>query len=281
MSPFMSSPLIKALQVLGLALLWPQSGMAQTALPAPSAEVQQALAKPFVVVNDEVQPTAQAEVLFREQIARGASSSPGLREAVRQSLIDQALMVQAARADGIDRQPLVQAQMTLASQAALVSLWQQKFLADHPITEAALQQEYKLQMAQMGPQELLIRHIVVADESLAQGLIQRIQQGASLGDLATEHSTDLDSKAQAGVVGWVPENQLVPEVAAVMRQMKPEQLWSSPVRTAQGWHVLNLQQRRPWVAPELEKLRPQLLEQLAQKTIAEKLQSLRQKALIR
>jgi peptidyl-prolyl cis-trans isomerase C len=255
--------------------------MAQTVLPAPSAAVLQALTQPFVVVNGLVQSTAHAEVLYREQVASGVASSPELRESVRQTLINQALMLQAAQADGIDLQPLVQAQMALASQTALVRLWQQKYLADHPITDEALQQAYQQQIAQMGPEELLIRHIVVADESLAQQLIQRIQQGAPMNDLATEHSKDPDSKAQGGLVGWVPEKQLVPEVAAIIRQMKPQQLWSKPVPTAQGWHVLSLQDRRPWVAPSMEKLRPQLLEQLSQKSIATKLQELRDKALIR
>eukprot|EP01034_Spumella_vulgaris_P024520 gene24520-30874_t len=264
---------------LSLALASPL--MAQTVLPAPSAEVLQALTKPFVVVNGLVQSTAHAEVLYREQVASGVASSPELRESVRQTLINQSLMMQAAQADGIDLQPLVQAQMALASQTALVRLWQQKYLADHPITDEALQQAYQQQMAQMGPEELLIRHIVVAEESLAQQLIQRIQQGAPMNDLATEHSKDPDSKAQGGLVGWVPEKQLVPEVAAIIRQMKPQQLWSVPVRTAQGWHVLSLQERRPWDAPSLEKLRPQLLEQLSQKVIATKLQELRDKALIR
>lgn len=263
-------------------LMFTGTVMAQTApLQAPAKDVLQALAQPFVVVNDQAQPTAHAEVMFREGIARGATSSPALREAVRQNLINHALVVQAARADGLDRQPLVQAQMDLASQAALVKLWQQKFLADHPITEVALQLEYSNQLAQMGSEELLIRHIVVADEALARGLIQRIQQGTAFADLAAEHSTDPDSKRQGGLVGWVSPNQLVPEVAQVVRQMEPSQLWATPVHTNQGWHVVSLQQRRPLTAPDLETLRAQLLELLAQRAVDEKLQFLRQKAVIR
>jgi peptidyl-prolyl cis-trans isomerase C len=263
-------------------LMFSGRGMAQTEpLRQPSTEVLQALSKPFVVVNEQAQPTAHAEVLYREGIARGATSSPELRDEVRQNLINHALIVQAARADGLDRQPLVQAQMDLASQAALVKLWQQKYLADHPITEVALQLEYKQQIAQMGSDELLIRHIVVADEALARRLILSIQQGAAFADLAAEHSTDSDSKRQGGLVDWVSQDQLIPEVAQVVRQMKPSQLWAEPIRSNQGWHVVRLQERRPLRVPDLGKLRPQLLELLAQKAIDEKLQSLRQKAVIR
>jgi peptidyl-prolyl cis-trans isomerase C len=96
-----------------------------------------------------------------------------------------------------------------------------------------------------------------------------------------EFSIDPDSKAQGGLVGWVGIQQLVPEVAQAIRQMAAQQLWSEPVRTALGWHVLNLQATRPVTPPPLDKIRPQLLELLAQKTLALKLEKLRQKASIK
>lgn len=250
--------------------------MAQT-----PAEVQQVLAQPFVWVNEQAQPTALAEVLFREAMAKGTPSSPALRETVREGLIHQALMVQDARAQGLDKNPLVQAQMALASQGALVRLWQQKVLADNPISDAAIQQEYQAQLAQMDKQELLMAHIVVDTQDLAKRLISRIQKGEALATLAAEFSIDPDSKAQGGLVGWVGMQQLVPEVAQAVRQMTAEQLWSEPVRTALGWHVLNLQATRPVSPQPLDKIRPQLLELLAQKTLTLKLSELRQKASIK
>jgi peptidyl-prolyl cis-trans isomerase C len=244
------------------------------------ADVQQALAVPFVVVNGQAQPTAYAEVLFRERMAKGAASSPALRDAVRDELVDQTLIMQAAQAEGLDRHPLVQAQMSLASRAALNRLWQQKYLSEHPITDAALQAEYKQQMALLGTEELMLRHIIVTDEALAKSLIQRVEQGATLAELAAQYSSDPDSKTQGGLVGWVSLNQLVPEVAKVVRQMRPQQLWSAPVSTAQGWHVIYLQERRALVPPELDKIRPQLLELIAQKAITQKLQTMRQSATV-
>lgn len=259
---------------LALALLGSQT-LAQT-----PPEVAQALARPFVRVNQQAQATALAEVLFREAVAKGSPSSPALRESVRESLIQQALMAQDAKAQGLDSNPLVQAQMALASQAALVRIWQQNVLAKQAISDADVQQEYAVQLAQMGTEQWLIGHIVVADEAVAKRLIARLQQGETLAALAAEFSLDPDSKTQGGVVGWVARAQLVPEVAQAMAQMTAPQLWPQPVRTALGWHVLNLQAVRPVTPPALDKIRPQLLELLAQKTLAQKLQELRQKASI-
>jgi peptidyl-prolyl cis-trans isomerase C len=247
----------------------------------PSAEVQQALSRPFVWVNDVPQPTAHAEVLYRESLAQGIPNGPALRESVRDKLIWQSLLVQAAQSEGLDKNPLVQAQMALASQGALVRVWQQKVLAEHPISDAAVEQEFQRQVAQRGTQEWLIRHILVDQEGLATSLIQRLEQGADFALLAAEHSTDPDSKAQGGVVGWVSQNQLVPEIVPIVRQMKAAELWAAPVRTARGWHVLSLQALRPLTPLDLEKVRPQLLELLAQQIIEQKRAGLREKASIR
>lgn len=251
------------------------------AAQTPSAEVQQALSRPFVWVNDMPQPTAHAEVMYRESIAQGSPIGPELRATVRENLIHQSLIVQAAQSEGLDKNPLVQAQMALASQSALVRVWQQKVLADHPITEEALQQEYQYQMAQRGNQEWLIRHILVEQEELANTLLQRIQMGEDFALIAAEHSIDTDSKPQGGLVGWVSQSQLVPEIVHVLRQMQAPQLWATPVRTARGWHVLSLQALRPLKPLDAEKIRPQLLELQAQKILQQKMSTLRQKASIR
>lgn len=272
-NPFLKHP-YSLLTALALALLSCHT-LAQT-----PPEVVQALARPFVRVNQQAQATALAEVLFREAVAKGSPSSPALRESVRESLIQQALMAQDAKAQGLDSNPLVQAQMALASQAALVRIWQQNVLAKQPISDADVQQEYAAQLAQMGTEQWLIGHIVVADEAVAKRLIARLQQGETLAALAAEFSLDPDSKTQGGVVGWMAPAQLVPEVAQAMAQMTAPQLFPQPVRTALGWHVLNLQAVRPVTPPALDKIRPQLLELLAQKILEKKLQELRQKASI-
>lgn len=169
----------------------------------------------------------------------------------------------------------------MASQSALVRVWQEKVLADYPITEEALQQEYQYQMAQRGNQEWLIKHILVDQENLAKTLLKRIQMGEDIALIAAEHSLDPDSKPQGGLVGWVSQSQLVPEIVPILRQMQAPQLWAAPVRTTRGWHVLSLQALRPLKPLDAEEIRPQLLELQAQKILQQKLSSLRQKASIR
>ncbi len=57
-----------------------------------------ALKNAYVTVNGQAQSNALAEILLREQLARGANDSAELRKAVREALINQALMAQEATA---------------------------------------------------------------------------------------------------------------------------------------------------------------------------------------
>ncbi len=274
---FLSAPRVRNAFIACLAGAAAVSAWAQD---KPSEDVVKALAAPFVTVNGQPIPTAHAEVLFRERLAMGATATPELRESVRQDLINQRLILEAARAQGLDRQPLIQAQMELASQASLVRQWQQKVLAEQPTSDEALKTEYRAQIAKLGPDELQIRHIVVADEELAKQLIARVRKGESFADLVGKHSTDEASRKEGGLTGWVPQGRLNPDVANAVAKLKPRQLALAPVRTPQGWHVIQLQDRRTWTPPTLDTLRPQLLELLARRTIDSQLQALRAKAAI-
>jgi peptidyl-prolyl cis-trans isomerase SurA len=49
--------------------------------------------------------------------------------------------------------------------------------------------------------------------------------------------------AQGGAIGWVHEGQLAAELNSVLTQMKPGEL-SSPIRSAGGYYILNLQARQ-------------------------------------
>lgn len=72
---------------------------------SPSIHAQDAtasLTKPYVTVNGQAQSNGLAEILLREQFARGASDSMELRQAVREALINQALMAQEARKAKLD-----------------------------------------------------------------------------------------------------------------------------------------------------------------------------------
>jgi peptidyl-prolyl cis-trans isomerase SurA len=76
----------------------------------------------------------------------------------------------------------------------------------------------------------------------AQNIEQQIKDGASFQAVAHQFSQN-PAAAQGGAIGWVHEGQLAPELNAALVQMKQGDL-SSPIRSAGGYYILNLQARQ-------------------------------------
>ena len=238
---------------------------------APSAETE--LAKPFVTINREVRTKAQAELLLREQSQRGEPNGPQLQAGVRDVLINLTLMAQAATKAGLDKLPLVQAQIELARQNTLAQAWQETVLRDAPVDEAALKAEYERQVQALGPEELLIRHLLVAEEATARLLVEKLQAGAPMATLAAEYSRDEATRQQGGLLPWTPQGELLPIIAEALKSLTKGQS-AGPVQGPSGWHVLQLEDRRPYQAPAMEQVRTQLLRAVRQQLLQKKLSEL-------
>ena len=74
------------------------------------------------------------------------------------------------------------------------------------------------------------------------GLRERIAAGADFGELARLNSED-GSAARGGDLGWIYPGDTVPEFERAMEALQPGEL-SQPVRTAFGFHLLQVQERR-------------------------------------
>lgn len=259
---------------LSLALLTAWGHGAYAATPA-----RDPLMQPFVTVNGEAQPVARAEILLREQLAQGAAPTPQLRTAIRERLVEQALMAQAAHKDGLDKHPLVQARIDLTREALLAKAWQEKLLQGKQFSDAEIKAEYTRQIEALGPKEYRVRHLFVASEDTAKLLIDKIQRtGAKLADLAAEYSRDEDSRKNGGLSEWTPQGRLAPELLAAVKDLRKGALVPTPVRTQAGWHVLQLEDARDYAAPEQDKVKPQLIQALAQQFLQKELKALKSSA---
>ena len=100
--------------------------------------------------------------------------------------------------------------------------------------------------------ETLVRHILLKpsairsdDESrqLAGELRDRVLAGDEFEELAQEFSNDPGSALAGGDLGWRKKEDLVPEFQAVMESTDLGAV-SEPFRTAFGWHILQVLERR-------------------------------------
>ncbi len=85
-------------------------------------------------------------------------------------------------------------------------------------------------------------HILVNTEEEALSLKKQIEEGATFGDLAKQHSS-CPSGAEGGSLGQFSNGQMVPEFDAVIFSDLEIGKVSEPVKTQFGFHLIEVQQR--------------------------------------
>lgn len=265
--------------VVAMCLAFSGSAMASEKGGKSSGADTTALQKPFVTVNGLAIPVVNAELLFREQIARGAKDSADLRNAVREMLVLNALVEQEAKKSGLDKNPLLQAQAEMAKQAVFNRAWELRVMSEANVSDTEVAAEYERQMARLGTTEYRLRQILVSDETTAKLLQEKASSpGSKFDALAREYSKDPAAKENGGLSDWVNAGNLLPTLADAVSKLTKGKLAAAPIQTPNGWHVVQLEDMRPFKAPSLEDARQQVVQILRQKALEERVKALRAKA---
>jgi peptidylprolyl isomerase len=206
----------------------------------------------------------------RKQLAGdlGAMDRLARNELVRQSILAE------AKQQGWDKKPDVLYQMERARETALLQAYVNSLARPAPTypSEDEIKGYYEASKDSLTvPAEYQLAQIFVAAgdsadktasaaaQKKAAELATRVQKApADFAKVAKEASEHKDSAPKGGELGWVPEPQLLPEIrAAVVRMTKGEV--SAPIRTAAGWHVVRLIDRKPSVVRPLADVREQIV----------------------
>ncbi|MDR1162481.1 MAG: peptidylprolyl isomerase [Candidatus Accumulibacter sp.] len=233
--------------------------------------------KAFVTVNGVGVPTSLVNVLVAEQRAQGAQESPEFMASVREEMIRRALILEQAKKAKLDKNPAVAAQVETARQKVLISAYIQDYARAHPISEALMQRRYDEIKTQVGNTEYKLRHILVATENEAAGIITELKQGSKFEDLVKK-SIDPSAKTSNGDLGWNNPTNFVKPFGEALVQLKKGEYTVTPVRTEYGFHVIQLEDTRPLSIPTFEELKPRLEQQLQAQNISRMVDELRQKA---
>lgn len=232
------------------------------------------------LVNGKPIAAASFEQALQEQLRMGAQDGVALREAVRRDLVIRAVLVELAEKSRLDSAPHIEQRLAAARQSVLAQAWQQQWLDKNPPTDAELQAEYAAVKERAGTKEVQIRQVVLRDETAAKLVMEQIKAGKTLAEMATAYSLEPLGKEDGGLLPWVTPASLVAPLNEVVARAKVGQRLPEPVRTANGFHIVELVAERPFALPPLDQLRPQLVQAVAQRKLTAAIQEQVNKAKI-
>jgi peptidyl-prolyl cis-trans isomerase C len=218
--------------------------------------------------------------IIKSIVSQGQADTPELRKTILDELIARELFVQESTKLGLDKTPEAKEQFSQIHQNFLMDLLVNNYLKSHPITDSDMRSEYDRQIAAIGDaQEYSLKQIVVSTEADAKAIIAALKKGDNFESLARDKSID-PSKSQGGNLGWVLSKQIIPPIANVIANMNKGTVSSSPIQTSAGWHVVKVEDVRPFKAPSFDESKQRLQQALLQNKRMELLKSLKESAKI-
>lgn len=268
---------LKKRTLAGIAIL----AAAVFAAPEMRALAQDA-APDVVVVTVDGKPITEADLKLAEaEVGSELGQLPAdvKRRALAEYLIDNQLFANAAEADKLGDTAEFKKYITYLRQRALREQYFEKKLKG-TVSEDEAKKIYNARIADLKPEwEFAARHILVDSEAKAKELRAKIAGGEDFAKLATENSADPASKKDGGFLGYFGIGQMVPEFEAAVVKMQKGEL-SEPIKTAYGWHIIKLEDRRQKQPPSFDQVKATIMNSLAVRKAQEASLAMRGKAKI-
>lgn len=222
----------------------------------------------LTTINGSKIYTSQLNEMVTMAVANGAKDSPELRQNLLDDLVAREAITQDIKKTGLLNKDNNSLKLKLAQQNSLLDLWFAEYLKKNPVTESDVRAEYDRQAAlskePQNSKQYEVSQIQVATEAEATEIIQQINNGTKFETLAKDKSLEKISGAQGGVVGWVLPSQLAPPINILIVNLDKGKVAQSPIRTNNGWHVIKLDDVRPFVMASFDQVRNNLAQELVQ-----------------
>lgn len=164
----------------------------------------------------------------------------------------------------IPQDPDVQRAIKMAEEQIITQAYLTAVL-DQAITESDLKEYYDEQVkAFQSQEEIHARHILLPSEEQARNALIQLQAGADFAALANQKS--LDKNAKDGDLGYFTHEMMIPEFAEAVFNMQKNEL-SAPVRTAFGYHIIQVLDKRQTTPPKFEDVKEQMRQAVMERKI--------------
>lgn len=76
-------------------------------------------------------------------------------------------------------------------------------------------------------------------------IYEQLRKGADWFEMANQYSDDIASKASGGALPWFGTGSMIPEFENAAFSLSEEGKFSEPIKTAYGWHIIRLDDKKP------------------------------------
>jgi peptidyl-prolyl cis-trans isomerase C len=242
--------------------------------------------KIVATVNGVPIPEARVDFVAKSQLAQAQGQqedTPEFRNNIREILLTREVLYQEALKRKLDKNESYVTQLDLAKQQIILGVLFEDLGKTLQPSDADVRKEYEKVKAERGGEagkQYKSRHILVKEEADAKQIIAQLKGGANFEALAKEKSEDPGSKESGGELDWSEAEGYVQPFGMALKALKKGELTAEPVKTDYGYHIIELLDVRSVPFPDLEKVKPQIQQQLATKARDDYISNLRAKAKI-
>lgn len=239
--------------VVGLSVLAIVLSVTQGGLFAPRDAVAK-VGKTYITQKD-IQSRIEIEAPDNQE----AQANTQNRALILEQLINETVLLEAAKKEGYDKTDAYKKQVELAKDQLLINqLAQDKILSKVQVTPQDVQAFYQANIKRFGPAESRqLSHIQVETKAEATSILKKLRSGGDFAKLARAHSKHASAEV-GGDIGSYQKGQLPAEFSEIDTaafKMRKKGDFSGIVRSPLGYHIVkltNIVKRPALTLPEVQ-----------------------------
>lgn len=196
------------------------------------------------------------------------------KKTVLEALVNRELLYAAARKKNLDKDAVLLSKFEELKKELIVNSYLQNELsAKLKVDDREVEAFYNANPAEFkNRQEVRVSQIVVPDQAMAQEILDKLSIRRDFGELAANHSSDKESAARRGDIGWFTRSQLPQEIRDSVFQLGRNEI-STPYKMAEGFEIYKVTDRRT-LTISLDKVKESIRTQLYNEKFAKELRAL-------
>jgi peptidyl-prolyl cis-trans isomerase C len=168
------------------------------------------------------------------------------RVEILQRVLDDHLMVNKAKAVGLENDPIYLARTNEFKKVHLTTFYRNQLVGDFVPSKEEVRAYFAANKERItSPEARQIQMVVLKSRDEAEKIKQQIDSGEiTIFQAARDHSIDPNAKKTLGEMGWVEKGTGFPELDALTFSLPPDTL-GGPVESPAGWHLVKVLEVRP------------------------------------